>query len=200
MTNLAKCAVVFVLFALAPVSASAQTIYVGGGVGVGQQPVYQQQPVYTGGCTRHHQCPTDHRCIQGACRAPSGYENAPNWGLIVPGIIVLGVGYVLNALVSAFVVEVGDAFGSVGYEPFYFGFIPVAGPWIELGFYAYDDGLSGYFIVDGIAQAVGLTLIIIGAAVGHTVPYWALGEDGPTLAVLPTIGRDGSGLSATLTF
>ena len=88
-------------------------------------------------------------------------------GTLVVGILGLGLGYVLSASVGPFL-QLND----VGHfdERFGLGFIPLAGSWINFGYY-FDYAGTGdqageavFFMVAGILQTVGVVFLIIGLA------------------------------------
>ncbi|HJL20540.1 MAG TPA: EB domain-containing protein [Sandaracinaceae bacterium LLY-WYZ-13_1] len=120
-------------------------------------------------------------------------------GLIVAGAVALAAGWAANILVSAFAgvgsstVDDWDAFR--GYS-----FIPVVGPWVQLatkptGFSA--DSWAGWLVADGIVQAAGLAMLIVGIAVPVETTVYSEGGpgDGLDLALLPQVGPGHGGLS-----
>ena len=144
----------------------------------GQQPYYpQQQPNYN--------------------LAPSTtvrYVSRPRVGLIIGGAVTLGVAWSLSALGAAY------AGNNCGYD--YYGyssggcydrvwplFIPVVGPWIQMGF-GNDATTTAYLAFDGLVQAGGLAMIIAGAVTRTKVAVYA--KNG--LQVNPLLASGGTGL------
>jgi hypothetical protein len=127
-------------------------------------------------------------------------------GLLGGGIGLLAGGYVASIFTTLFTGIVG-AFSTGGSYTadslnnyVTFGFIPIIGPWVQLGFappFA-DTGLYVWLAVEGLLQAGGLTMIIFGA----------LGEDytefrpiaGLDLRLQPILSASTQGVSATLSF
>ncbi len=93
-------------------------------------------------------------------------------GLLVAGAAALGAGWVSNAIVGQFA---GVSSAEPGWSDFRLeSLVPVLGPWLQLmskptGFE--EDDWGRWLIVDGIAQAAGLALLI--AAIGR----WGSGPD-----------------------
>jgi hypothetical protein len=133
---------------------------------------------------------------------PPGYhvEEKPRTGLMVAGGIVAGIPYFFS-IVSASAAQSSNASGWL--------FVPVAGPWLTMGQRAYGCNpdatnqttgqslqcVADIFVVmgliaDGVMQATGATLLIVGAAA--TKP--ALVRDGEALHVSPM--RVGTGYGA----
>lgn len=116
--------------------------------------------------------------------------------IFVPGIILLAGGYVTEAIGAPMLVDSWESSDQLGYA-----YIPVLGPWIQLGTFsdvgeAFDDGIGYFSLIAGLAQTVGLVLTVVGLVVREEwdEPVYALTDDpsGPTLAF------DGS--HATLAF
>jgi hypothetical protein len=123
-------------------------------------------------------------------------------GLIVAGAITLGVTYIVNGLVSAFAgLDVSPTVAEAEAWSQFRGYawIPVAGPWVQLavkptGFN--EDSWAGWLIADGILQAGGLTMLIIGIAVPVETTVYSEGGpgDGLEMALLPQVGPRMNGL------
>lgn len=112
-------------------------------------------------------------------------------GLIIAGPIVLGATWLTTIGVTA---AVADGNGkAIGYAA-----TPVFGPWMLIA-----EGAGDYtapLAMSGLAQAGGLTMLIVGLAVRRPVnPTMALGDD-VELTVSPTASSELSGLMATGTF
>ncbi|MCZ7680243.1 MAG: hypothetical protein M5U28_16340 [Sandaracinaceae bacterium] len=81
-------------------------------------------------------------------------------GLWIPGVILLGLSYVLTGtLASNFSLDAEY----VGYS-----WIPLVGPWLMLGAADGDDQFAGA-LVGGIAQAAGLTMFVLGLVLRQSV-------------------------------
>lgn len=103
--------------------------------------------------------------------APEGYrlQTGPNKRMLVAGAAMFGGAYLFSVLGAAF------ALGEEGPDQDKWAplFVPVVGPWVTLGT-ASDQAFNGratdgdelgiLLVLDGVAQAAGLTIFIIGAA------------------------------------
>ena len=163
----------------------------GGGQGVGvqvqaqPQPQPVPQPVYAQ--------PVQQPVYAQPMRQPQPRtESRPIIGLIVSGAILLGVSWVTNIIVSAAAGTIETTTTSDQWSDFrYIGLIPVVGPWIQMAVKptAFDqDDWAYYLTVNGILQAAGLTMLVLGIAipVERTV-YAENGERrGIDLAIAPS--------------
>lgn len=132
-------------------------------------------------------------------------ESRPNLGAIIPGAVLLGVGWVANLIVG---LPAGDdpfVSGGAGDEWDAFrlsSIIPVAGPWVQLAVKPTDfdqDYWATWLIIDGLLQAAGLTVLIVGIATpSHSRGYAAV--QGPTLALSPSASPGHAGLSLVGSF
>lgn len=151
------------------------------------QPYYQPQPV----------APAQPRYVERS-------ESVP--GLLVSGVIILPVSWVLTWTMTTATLD------STGRDVDYWlwSWVPLIGPWFMLG--QGDDstfgrGLNesevGGAILAGVAQATGLILIILGAAIRRTVRVatYALGDDerAPELSFSAAPVDGGGVLGLTLT-
>lgn len=96
---------------------------------------------------------------------PDGYRlgtEKGGRGLTIAGISVFGGAYFLSLLGAFSSVSDGGS-NSGSYAAL---FIPVIGPWIVLGTDDSNSGLAGIMVLDGLAQAAGATMFIIGMATG----------------------------------
>ncbi len=192
MNKLTVVAVAVALLALAPAPSQAQTV--SGQIYVGtqpQQPVYvpQPQPQYV-------QQPQYYAQPQ-----PTRTEQRAHVGLIVGGAVMLGVSWLVHgALISPFAGYSLDSGYQIAWEAFrYMGLVPLAGPWIQLAIKPSglsDDGWGPYLIIDGLLQAAGLTMLILGATITETVTVYGDSRTGPSLA----LGVGPGMLGATGTF
>ncbi|MBX7192707.1 MAG: hypothetical protein K1X94_11645 [Sandaracinaceae bacterium] len=159
---------------------------------------------------------------QVAPQCPAGAQMMPNrWGqpvcmhevtshrvsggLLGGGIGLLAGGYVLEVFVTLF----SGIVGAFSTGPDYtaeqlnnyvtFGFIPVIGPWVQLGFappFA-DTSLYAVLVLEALAQAGGIVMIVFGV-MGEDVTEWRP-VAGLDLRVRPMLGQT-NGLSAELRF
>lgn len=149
------------------------------------QPYYQPQPV----------APAQPRYVERS-------ESIP--GLLVSGVIILPVSWVLTWTVATATLD------GTGRDIDYWlwSWVPLVGPWFMLG--QGDDGGRGLneaevggALLAGIAQATGLILIILGAAIRRTVRVatYALGDDerAPELSFSAAPVDGGGVLGLTLT-
>jgi hypothetical protein len=128
-----------------------------------------------------------------------------NLGPIIGGAVMLGAGWVLNIVGSLFAGVHVDLFGGGGgpdeqWQTFRFtGLIPVLGPWIQLGVQPTSfsqDGWGTWLIIDGLLQAAGLTLLIVGATMSSgDEEATADGDGGVQLALLPSVSPGQVGLT-----
>ena len=132
-------------------------------------------------------------------------------GLLGAGIGILVGGWALE-IVSSLVVGVGGvvgcAFGSSrcwgassdASAFFNWGFVPLIGPWVEMGYLwpNADGGIYAWLAIEGLLQAGGLVMLIFGALGSDVTDY----EPAPGYAfhVRPMITASTTGLSAELTF
>lgn len=127
-------------------------------------------------------------------------EERVHVGMIVSGSVMLGVSWLLHAAIVSPLAGCCSAGSDDEWHTFrWLGVVPVLGPWLQMavkpGGLRSDDWAT-YLAVDGILQAGGLTLIILGATLTETVTVYADGRDGPTLS----LGAAPGGLSLNGTF
>jgi hypothetical protein len=100
---------------------------------------------------------------------PPGYHpvSRVRGGLIGGGAGLFGAFYLISALVAAIGTDVCDALNNChnGFWPMW---IPVAGPFITMGTAGGSATGDVFLVLDGLAQAGGIAMIIAGA-VGRTV-------------------------------
>lgn len=187
---------------LSATQAHAQVV-IQGQVTVGQDPYVQQQPQgYGQGNYVQQADPNAGYANTVYVAQPVGQPQPVRYihrsstipALIVPGIVLLVGGYVTQAIGAPMI----EGFSS---DQLGFAYIPILGPWLQLGAYsdldaAMEDGRGHFSWITGVAQALGLVLMVVGLTVREEwdEPVYALTDDpmGPTLAF------DGS--RATLTF
>lgn len=124
----------------------------------------------------------------------------PNLGLIISGAVMLGVGWLVNILIS---LPAGDdPFSSASTEAWdafrFSSFVPIAGPWIQLGVKPTgftDDYWSVWLLIDGLLQGAGTIMLIAGLASPSVETVYADAETGFELAIAPSIGPSHTGLT-----
>lgn len=128
-------------------------------------------------------------------------EMRPNLGLVITGAVMLAVSWIIHgALISPFAGYSLDLGFQDQWATFRAtGFIPLAGPWVQLAVKPNGTGSDGwgpYLVVDGVLQAAGLTMLILGLVLQeeHTVVARA---DAPSFAIAPMIGPALTGLAAS---
>ena len=122
---------------------------------------------------------------------PYGYhpEKRARKGLVIPGAVMFGVAYLLSTLVAA--ADDGNYEGGNRYTALW---IPVIGPFIQMGRSTTVGDDNQMFFLDGAAQTAGLTMLVLGLAFPRTI---LVRNDLGTISLLPTpmhVGRDGTGL------
>lgn len=199
----------FALFALVTLSSSAEAqVIIQGEVTVtdGTNQSYSQQPqgnyVQQGGYVDPNAAYPDSQYVQPVVTAqgpqPVRYIRRSSIipGILVPGIILLAGGFLAEVIGGPALADSWENSDQLGYS-----FIPILGPWLQLGEFsdlefAFEDGIGYFPIIAGLAQGLGLVMTIIGLTVREEwdEPVYALTDDpmGPTLAF------DGS--RATLSF
>lgn len=130
-------------------------------------------------------------------------EERVHVGLIVAGSVMLGVSWLLHALLISPLAgcSLSSTSGcSSTWEDFrWTGALPLVGPWVQLAIKPTDlgqDGWGPYLIIDGLLQAGGLTMLILGATITETVTVYGDNESGPSLR----LGVAPGGLTARGTF
>jgi len=132
---------------------------------------------------------------------PPGYhaETRVRSGLVVGGAVTFGCMYLLSVLVGAALSDSAKQSESYSYSGGYsspkkedgdFLFVPIAGPFLQM---TKTDSSSGNvtLAIDGIAQAAGATMLIVGITSPKTV---LVRNDLGEVRILPMrMGKDGSG-------
>ncbi len=129
-------------------------------------------------------------------------------GLLGGGIGLFAGGWVASILTTAvtgLIGAFGAAFGS-GYSAsdlntyFTFGYVPIIGPWVQMGFAPpnTDGGLYAWLAVEGLLQAGGLTMLIFGAIGEEVTDFRPVA--GVDVHLRPILSASTQGLSATVTF
>lgn len=121
----------------------------------------------------------------------------PNWGLFGAGVGIVGGLWLLSGVISM-AIDPNSEIAALGW-------IPVAGPLVQLG-WAENPLFFSLLLIDGLAQIAGVVMAIIGRAAQEPVTQVALGDDAdaPRLTVLPwaapTAGGASTGVSMALSF
>ena len=121
---------------------------------------------------------------------PYGYhpETRARKGLVITGSVLFGVLYILSTLVAA---ANDDSYSDNKYSALW---IPVVGPFIQAGANNNGSGDNETFILDGLAQAAGVTMLVLGLAFPRTI---LVRNDLLSVSFVPTpmkVGHDGGGL------
>jgi len=128
---------------------------------------------------------------------PPGYhaESRVRSGLVVGGAVTFGVMYLLSVLVGAAISDTNKAIG--GKDNGDLLYVPVAGPFLQM---TKTESSSGNvtLAIDGIAQAAGATMLIVGITSPKTV---LVRNDLGEVRVMPMrMGDKGGGLGLVGTF
>lgn len=157
------------------------------------QQVYMPQSVALSG-------PRIIRDYEDGDQIPPGYhaESRIRTGLVVGGAVTFGVLYLLSVLVGAAISDTNKAFNNnSSRDNGDFLFVPVAGPFLQM---TKTDSSSGNvtLAIDGIAQAAGATMFIVGVTSPKTV---LVRNDLAEVHVMPMkMGTSGGGLGLVGTF
>ncbi len=128
---------------------------------------------------------------------PPGYhaETRVRSGLVVGGAVTFGVMYLLSVLVGAAISDVNRSVGNK--ESGEFLYVPVAGPFLQMTRTESSSG-NATLAIDGIAQAAGATMLIVGITSPKTV---LVRNDLGEVRVMPMrMGDKGGGLGLVGTF
>ncbi len=155
------------------------------------QQVYMPQSVALSG-------PRIIRDYEDGDQIPPGYhaESRIRTGLVVGGAVTFGVLYLLSVLVGAAISDTNKAFNN-NKDNGDFLFVPVAGPFLQM---TKTDSSSGNvtLAIDGIAQAAGATMFIVGVTSPKTI---LVRNDLAEVHVMPMkMGTSGGGLGLVGTF
>jgi hypothetical protein len=128
---------------------------------------------------------------------PYGYhpETRARKGLVITGSVLFGVCYILSTLVAA--ADNGSTYDynsgtyqTTSYEALW---IPVIGPFIQAGKDNNANGDGQMFVLDGLAQAAGVTMLVLGLAYPRKI---LVRNDLGTISFVPTpmkVGHEGGG-------
>ncbi len=121
---------------------------------------------------------------------PEGYHlvTHPRWGLVAGGAATFGATYFISILIAAIGTDV-----SGGANPFWPQYIPVVGPFIQIGVLPLAT-VGVYCTLLGLAQAAGVAMFIAGFA----APHKSLVRDALTknqLMIVPFVSPTANGLA-----
>jgi hypothetical protein len=121
---------------------------------------------------------------------PYGYhpETRARKGLVITGSVLFGVLYLLSTLVAA---GNDSSYDGNRYSALW---IPVAGPFVQMASSNNGSGDDEAFLLDGVAQAAGVTMLVLGLAFPRTI---LVRNDLTSISFVPTpmkVGHDGGGL------
>jgi hypothetical protein len=116
------------------------------------------------------------------------YEDRHNMGLVIAGASVLGGSYLFFGFMPG-AIATASCGNNTGCDTLWPLFIPIAGPFIEIA--RAGTSYAPLLVLDGLAQASGLALLIAGLATTHKVPVYS-----ERAMVLPFSTAGGAGLRA----
>lgn len=121
--------------------------------------------------------------------APAGYhlEGGVRSGLVIGGAVTFGSLYMLTALTAA-ALDGTNREGNAGAL-----YVPVAGPFLHLKD-ASSDTAKLVLVVDGLAQAAGAAMLVVGLTAPRT---FAVRNDAAKIAITPVLGPGRAGLVGT---
>jgi len=122
---------------------------------------------------------------------PPGYhaETQTRKGLVIGGAVTFGVMYLITVLVAAAMDDVSNSYGSSGSSGTLL-YVPVAGPFLQMTKTETSSG-NVALVIDGVAQAAGATMLIVGLTSPKTV---LVRNDLAEVRVSPMkIGESGTG-------
>lgn len=136
---------------------------------------------------------------------PPGYhpDTRVRRGLVIGGAVTFGVMYLLSALTAAVSMSACSAktfATSSTCTDLGFLLVPVAGPFIEIAHSKADAGGAVILVIDGIAQAGGVAMLILGIALPKTVLVrndLALGRKETVATFEPVLGGTQNGFKIT---
>jgi hypothetical protein len=127
---------------------------------------------------------------------PPGYEitTRPRRGLIIGGAVTLGTTWLLSATTASFLESYG------GTNPLWPLYIPVVGPFITLGTAESEGAGTFILIIDGVAQAGGLAMLIAGFTAAETRLERKKNESFSINVTPMPVGMQGTGLGVVGTW
>ena len=131
---------------------------------------------------------------------PDGYREVQRTrtGAVVGGAVTLGVMWLISAFVAAAAQDVNNADGSHGANPDAALYVPVVGPFIQMGSTGSATGNMA-LLVDGLAQTGGFALLVWGLTSPRNVLVRADLAQGTQIVPI-RVGRDGYGMGLRTTF
>jgi hypothetical protein len=137
---------------------------------------------------------------------PPGYEKDTKIrkGLVIGGAVTFGVTWLLSILAASVAVSIeeeddndgdGDS-DNISVEDAAALYIPVAGPFVSIVTYDSNAGGTAVLVIDGLAQAGGLAMLIAGLAAQETVLV-RKGDVEIRPAPIVTADRAGAGVIGT---
>jgi len=119
---------------------------------------------------------------------PNGYhlETRVRKGLVIAGAVTFGTMYLTTVIGAAFANALGSSRASVA-------FVPIAGPFIALRDVSDERGVA-LLVIDGVVQAAGATMLIVGLAAQKTV---AVRNDSAKVEIMPVVGPGSVGIVGT---
>lgn len=127
---------------------------------------------------------------------PYGYrkEARVRGGLVAGGAVAFGVSYGLSVGLGLLGADMSSLYG--GKNTTEALFIPIAGPWIQLG---QTSTASGQFLLvaDGVVQLAGVSMLVAGIVAKRTI---LVRTDYASATLTPIATRRGAGLGITGTF
>jgi len=122
-------------------------------------------------------------------RARDGYS--PTWALLIPGLAAFFAPYISGVLAAMAVLSSGSSSEAEWL------FAPVVGPFVLAGEATFEEDIA-LFAIMGVAEAVGLGLIIAGLAINR---YGGGDEDArDDVSVVPLLGPGLAGVGVTGSF
>ncbi|MBK8217663.1 MAG: hypothetical protein IPK71_28385 [Myxococcales bacterium] len=121
--------------------------------------------------------------------APAGYhlEGGVRSGLVIGGAVTFGSLYLLTALTAAALDDTNRERNAGAL------YVPVAGPFLHLKD-ASSDTAKLVLVVDGLAQAAGAAMLVVGLTAPRT---FAVRNDAAKIAITPVLGPGRAGLVGT---
>ncbi len=119
--------------------------------------------------------------VYGAPQGTPHQVERPKLGLAITGIVMFAVSYIVPTVIGI----------SIASEPsisddFYFMAVPLAGPFIMTGLLDNNWPIP-FYVIDGLLQIAGLTLMVLGLTLKSTVTVYSEGDDEPSFAIAPWV-------------
>jgi hypothetical protein len=120
-----------------------------------------------------------HATVEGSGYATAGPHAAPSGGR--PNFVLAGIGAALwaAAWVADWSVSLAIVNPAVYPESLVLSFVPIIGPWGQLGCCAEGSLQAALAVLDGVVQIAGLTMLIIGLSIREGGGTSARRRDGP---------------------